>query len=190
MSEQPVIKTERLILRPFKLSDSPQVQHLASDKEIASTTLTIPHPYESGVAEDWIGTHAQRFQEGKAAVFALERQEDGRLLGAIGLEISPVHSRAEMGYWIGKPFWNRGYCTEAAAEMLRFGFEVLALNRIQARHFTRNPPSGKVMRKIGMTHEAHLRESVKKWDRFEDLELYAILKSDYEAKGERAGRTG
>jgi ribosomal-protein-alanine N-acetyltransferase len=63
--------------------------------------------------------------------------------------------------------------------VLRYGFEILGLNRIYATHFSRNPASGRVMQKIGMKHEGHLRQDGKKWDNYEDFETYAILRSEY-----------
>ena len=85
---------------------------------------------------------------------------------------------AEMGSWIGKPYWNQGYATEAAKAIIKQGFEVMKLNRIHAHHFARNAASGKVLLKIGMKHEGTLRQHVVKWDKFEDIELYGILKVD------------
>jgi ribosomal-protein-alanine N-acetyltransferase len=179
MPSQPTLRTERLLIRPFRLADALAVQTLAGRREVAATTLTIPHPYEKGVAEQWIATHRRRFRERKSAIFAIVRREDMQLLGAIGLEISAPHERAEMGYWVGVPYWNQGYCTEAAREVLRFAFEQLGLNRVQAQHFSSNPASGRVLQKIGMAHEGCRRQAVKKWGRYQDLELYAILQSDY-----------
>lgn len=176
--EQPSLQTQRLLLRPFAKSDAPDVQRLAGAFEVADTTLHIPHPYPDGAAEAWISTHITRFSDGESAIFAIIERRTDRVVGAIGLEIAAGEAAAEMGYWIGKPYWNLGYCTEAAGALVRFGFDVLKLNRIQARHFTRNPASGRVMQKVGMTHEGHLRQAVQKWGKFEDLELYAILKED------------
>lgn len=177
---QPILRTDRLRLRPFTMADAPEVQRLAGERQIGDTTGRIPHPYEDGMGEQWIATHRPRYQNGVAVTYAIERRSDGRLIGAVGLEIDAHDAKAELGYWTGKPYWNRGYCTEAAKEVLRFGFGVLGLNRIEARHFTRNPASGRVLQKIGMRHEGHLRQSIRKWDKFEDLELYAVLKSDFE----------
>ena len=84
-----------------------------------------------------------------------------------------------MGYWLGREHWNNDYCTEASRAVLKYGFEVLRLNRIFATHLSRNPASGKVMQKIGMRHEGHMRQAAKTWGKFEDLEYYGILKSDY-----------
>lgn len=179
MSQMPTIDTERLELRPFTLGDAPKVQRLAGDRDIASTTCNIPHPYEDGMAEEWIGTNRERFDRGELVNFAIVHRQEGSLLGAVGLTIDKRSERAELGYWIGKPYWNQGYCTEAAQAVLRYGFEVLGLNRIHATHFTRNPASGRVMQRIGMKHEGCLRQDFKKWDQFEDMEAYGILRSEY-----------
>jgi RimJ/RimL family protein N-acetyltransferase len=175
---QPSLQTERLLLRPFRLDDAPEVQRLAGDREVASTTLLIPHPYKDGMAEAWIATHEEQFAEGLQAVFAIVRKADQRLLGAIGLSIKSEHARAELGYWIGRPYWNQGYATEAAAAVVRYGFEALGLNRVFAQHMVRNPASGRVMQKIGMQHEGRLRQHVQKWDQFEDVEIYSLLRGD------------
>ncbi|NIS81560.1 MAG: GNAT family N-acetyltransferase [Anaerolineales bacterium] len=178
MTERLALQTKRLILRPFTLEDAHRVRLLAGDKDIASTTLNIPHPYEEGLAEEWISTHQERFEKGESVIFAIVLQKTGELIGAIGLEINPQHQRAEMGYWIGKPYWNNGYCTEAAKAVLRYGFDSLKLVRIQATHLKRNPASGRVMQKLGMMREGSLRKHVKKWGQYEDLEIYSILDDD------------
>jgi RimJ/RimL family protein N-acetyltransferase len=181
---RPTIETARLILRPFVLSDATEVQRLAGAREIAATTATIPHPYEDGAAETWIGTHREDFEKGKGLTLAVTLKPSGALVGAIGLRISREHQHAEIGYWIGLPYWNRGYCTEAAQAVLQYGFEALALQRIFAHHLTRNPASGRVMRKLGMTHEGRLRKHVKKWDAFEDMEAWGILQSEWNPQAE------
>ncbi|MGA1979801.1 MAG: GNAT family N-acetyltransferase [Sedimentisphaerales bacterium] len=179
--QYPSIETERLILRGFENEDAGEVQRLAGDKAIASTTLRIPHPYEDGVAEKWIGTHHEDFEQGKVVDFAITERKAGYLIGAIGLTINKEHENAELGYWLGRQYWNKGYCTEAAKAVLRYGFEELGLNRIQAQHFKRNAASGRVMRAIGMLYEGRLRQHLKKWNKFEDVEVYGILKAEYEA---------
>jgi RimJ/RimL family protein N-acetyltransferase/diadenosine tetraphosphate (Ap4A) HIT family hydrolase len=176
--EQPSITTERLILRPFTLADAPDVQCLAGDRAVADTTQAIPHPYEDGMAEVWISTHQPRFEKGELAVFAITLKTNGSLIGTVGLTINPVHSRAELGYWVGKAYWKRGYCTEAAVAVVRYGFDVLGLNRIYAHHLSRNPASGRVMAKIGMQHEGTLRKNVIKWGVFEDVETWGRLRDD------------
>jgi ribosomal-protein-alanine N-acetyltransferase len=178
MPPYPTLQTARLILRPFQLSDAADVQRLAGAPEVASTTLNIPHPYKDGMAEEWIARHQEQFDNGQMVHFAVTLKPQGTLTGAVGLEINARHERAEMGYWIGVPYWGNGYCTEAARAVLRYGFEVLKLHRIFASHFPRNPPSGRVMEKIGMKQEGLLRGHVKKQDRFEDYVVYGLLRED------------
>ena len=179
----PILTTSRLILRPFTLADAPVVTELAGDYAIADTTASIPHPYEEWMAVEWISTHQPSSERGDMITFAITHRLKGYLIGAISLfHFERSHNLAEMGYWVGKPYWNQGYCTEAAREVLRYGFETLKLNRIQARHLTRNPASGRVMEKAGMKFEGVLRQSLYRWGVFEDAAMYAILREELEAE--------
>jgi ribosomal-protein-alanine N-acetyltransferase len=178
---QPTLQTKRLILRPFELTDGDDVRRLAGDRAIADTTLQIPHPYEVGMAEEWILTRGPRFEAGEEVVFAVVLRESGELIGAMGLVIEGKFRKAELGYWIGRPYWGNGYCTEAGQAVLEYGFQALNLNRIHAYHFKRNPASGRVMQKLGLKHEGSAREHVMKWGLVEDVELYGILRSDWQS---------
>jgi RimJ/RimL family protein N-acetyltransferase len=173
----PALRTERLVLRPFTLADAADVQRLAGAAEVADTTLNIPHPYENGMAEAWIETHWPSFERRELAVFAIT-EADGPLLGAVSLRLEPAHQRAELGYWVGVPYWGRGYATEAAVAIIRYGFELLDLHRVYATHLVRNPASGRVLLKAGMTYEGCHRQHARKQGRFEDLAGYAILRTD------------
>jgi RimJ/RimL family protein N-acetyltransferase len=179
MSEPPTLTSDRLVLRPFEPTDAPAVQAIAGAREIADTTLSIPHPYPDGAAAAWIGTHRAAWQAGTAVTYAITRRDAGALVGAIGLSIDAAHASAEMGYWVAVPHWNQGYCTEAVRRLMDFAFGPLRLHRIQARHLTRNPGSGRVMQKLGMRLEGVSRDAVLKWGQFEDLALYAILASEW-----------
>ncbi|UCD23720.1 MAG: GNAT family N-acetyltransferase [Gemmatimonadota bacterium] len=181
MTGIPTLSTNRLILRPFNLNDAARVRELAGDREVAATTANIPHPYEEGMAEEWIAGHAGSFESGKTVTLAIVLEPE-ELIGAVGLVLNELHRSAELGYWIGKPYWNQGYCTEAAQEMVRYGFEVLGLNRIQARYMTKNPASGRVMEKLGMSHEGVLRQSLTRFGTFEDAAMYSILHDEYREK--------
>jgi [ribosomal protein S5]-alanine N-acetyltransferase len=179
MAQQPTLETKRLVLRPFTLQDASVVQDLVSAREIADTTLAIPHPYEQGMAEAWIGSHQKGFDEGNSVHFAITVRYSSQLVGAITLRLQPVHSYAEMGYWVGVPYWGNGYCTEAVGAVLKYGFEERRLNRIYAVHFKRNPASGRVMQKNGMVYEGCLHQHVRKWDGYEDLMQYGILQTEW-----------
>lgn len=180
MIQRPTLHTDRLLLRPFTSADAKDVQRLAGDKAIADTTLNIPHPYLDGVAEEWIATHQSGFEARKVVNFAVVSRDTGELFGCASLiNLSARYERAELGYWIGRPYWNKGYCTEAARAVVEYGFSVLELRRIYARFLKRNPASGRVMEKIGMLREGCLREHAKKQEQFEDIVLYGVLKSEW-----------
>jgi RimJ/RimL family protein N-acetyltransferase len=181
MPEQPTLTTERLTLRPFVPDDAFDVERYAGVREIADTTLTIPHPYPHGAATEWVLKHAPAWEEGSAATFAIIENESGRFVGVTSLMMKLEHRRAELGYWIAIDRWNRGYGTESNQRIVDFGFEVLGLHRIEARHFLRNPASGQVMRKLGMQHEGVERDSALKGDRFESLAVYSILEEEWRA---------
>jgi RimJ/RimL family protein N-acetyltransferase len=182
---RPTLETERLVLRPFDPGDASRVQLLAGDRAVAATTKNIPHPYEDGMAEQWIGTHQDRFEKGQEIVFAITRKGGGELIGAIGLVLNLAQQNAEMGYWIGRPYWGCGYCTEAGRAVLRYAFAELHLHRVHAHHMSHNPASGRVMQKLGMRHEGRLREHVKKWDKFYDVDAYGALGSEIAASESR-----
>ena len=179
MKQRPTFETQRLTLRPFEWTDAKDVQRLAGDRAVADTTLNVPYPYEDGMAEKWIGTHQTKFEAGELANFAVVLRGSGELVGTIGLAIERRFDRAELGYWIGATYWNRGYCTEAGQVLLAFGFGELNLNRVHASHLGRNPASGRVMEKLGMTREGICRQHVKKWDCYEDIVLYGMLKTEW-----------
>lgn len=175
----PTIETARLILRPFAASDAPAVYEHVKEWDVASTTLNIPHPYEPSMADSWIRSHAISAAAGDGFTLAIIDRESGGLIGSISLRLSPPHDRGELGYWVGRPYWGRGYVTEAAAAVMKYGFETLGLNRIEAHYLSRNPASGRVMQKLGMTWEGRMREHVKKWGQYEDVEACSILRREY-----------
>ena len=181
MKPYPTLQTERLILREFTLEDVPEVQRLAGAYEIARMTLLIPHPYEDGMAEEWIASLRPSYEAGEQVTFAVVLREGGDLVGCIGMGLNARDNSGELGYWIGVPYWGRGYCTEAAREMVRYGFEVLGLHRIYANHFGSNLASGRVMQKLGMSYEGTRREHYKKWGEYEDQVEYGLLASEWRA---------
>jgi RimJ/RimL family protein N-acetyltransferase len=148
----PTLTTTRLILRPFGLGDADAVQRLAGDPDIARTTKNIPHPYPDGAAGRWISTHEEEFASGRGCTVAVVERGTGALVGAIGLALNLGNRRAELGYWIGKPWWGRGYATEAAGAVIGYGFE------------------------------GRLRCHLFKDGQFEDLEVYGILREEWEGR--------
>ncbi|MBW7477335.1 GNAT family N-acetyltransferase [Paenibacillus oenotherae] len=170
--------TRRLTLRQLELHDADAIEHLAGDKDVADTTLSMPHPYPAGSAATFINARREAAARGEGYSFAVTSTEDSVFLGIVGLHINKTHHMAELGYWIGKPYWGYGYCTEAAARVVQFAFDELELNRVFAAAMTRNPASYKVMEKIGMKYEGILRNHIRKGDTYEDLRYYGLLRTD------------
>lgn len=169
------LETARLILRELSESDIAELVPLIGAREVAATTLRIPHPYEEKHARQFLASAAKENE----LRLGLRLRINGRLCGGIGLHPEMEHRRAELGYWIGVPFWGNGYATEAAREVVRYGFEGLNLNRIFANYFRGNDKSGRVLEKIGMRHEGCIRQGVLKAGKFIDLEMYSILSEDH-----------
>jgi RimJ/RimL family protein N-acetyltransferase/uncharacterized damage-inducible protein DinB len=177
---QPTLHTDRLVLRPFALSDAADIQRLAGVREVAMMTANIPHPYPDGAAEAWIRglehSRSQGVMKASELVFAITDRDGGALLGAVGLVQLPAHARAELGYWIARDAWGRGYATEAARAVLEFGFATLGLERIDATYMTGNPASARVMQKLGMVFESLHPRLYRRDGVFRDSGRYAILR--------------
>lgn len=178
---QMYLKTERLILRPFANEDAPILGRLIGAYEISVTTLNIPHPYPEGAAEEYIQRTREGFERGDAFNFALTLAADGAFIGSMSIHANWKHHRAEVGYWTGVPYWNQGYASEALRRVIQFGFEVLELNRIEARYFRENGASRRVMEKAGMVYEGMMRQHDLKWGEYKDLGICAIVREDWEA---------
>lgn len=181
MTNFPTLETERLILnRPTENDLGDLILHLNSDNVFSENTLNIPFPYQNENAEFWIHELVNKgFEEKKNFTFAIREKENPKLIGAIGIHLDKVHLKAEIGYWIGKEFWNKGFVSEAVREIIRFGFQDLGLNKIYATHFPHNPASGKIMQNCGMKLEATLKQEYFKNGKPLDVLKYSVLKQDF-----------
>ena len=177
MTARPTLETARLRLRPYRDDDIAELLPLIGTREVAATTLRIAHPYTEQDARAFFALA----QDPDKIWLAITLRTDGHVIGGIGLRLEPKHQHAELGYWLGVPYWGQGYATEAAREMLRYGFKDLGLHRIFASHFKHNPASGRILTKLGMLYEGCQREHLRKWDEFVDSELYGILRQEWEA---------
>ena len=174
-----VLRTERLLLRSLRPDDIPALLPLIGARQVAATTLRVPHPYTQEDAEEFLKYSESVWEKSEGARFGVFLREGERLCGGIGLLVNHDHNHAEIGYWIGVPFWGNGYCTEAVSEVLKYGFDHLKLSRIHSNHFSTNPASGRVLRKVRMKHEGTLRRHILKWGEYLDVELYGLLASEY-----------
>lgn len=141
------IQTERLQLRPLRMSDAARVARFAGDPGVACMILRAPTPYLECAAEGWIMTLNARKPLNEDFVYAVDREGEG-LVGTIG-----AHKRGdenfEVGYWFGRPYWGQGYATEA---LRGFISEACRLGALQAGHFADNPASGRVLQKGGFAY--------------------------------------
>lgn len=167
-----------LRIRPLTYGDEARVQELAGAIEIASTTLSFPHPYPPGAGRAWIEKKLDTFAKGEEMALAIELE--GGYIGSTGFFFNRRDDSAELGYWIGKPYWGRGLASLAAATVIRFGFEELGLHRIQAQVMSRNPGSARVLEKAGLRYEGLLRGAIKKWDVYEDVLIYSVLAGEWQ----------
>jgi ribosomal-protein-alanine N-acetyltransferase len=140
------ITTERLSLRPYRLSDAPRLRELVNDVAIARMLKRVPHPYPQGEAERWIGTHAALRAQDRGYIFAIESA--GALAGTVSIEAHP-NGEFELGYWLAVKHWGKGFATEAVHRVLAFAFDELALPYVRASHLADNPASGRVLGKVG-----------------------------------------
>lgn len=177
MQGPPSITTERLVLRPFRREDAPRVQELAGAREIYETTENVPHPYEDGMAEQWIASLDAKFESREQIAFAITLADGGALAGSVSLRVATPHRRASLGYWLGVPYWGRGYATEAAIAVIRYAFDDLGLHKVTAQHMLGNPASGRVMVKAGMQREGELVDNLLKDGVFHTLAVYGIVKA-------------
>ena len=177
-----VLETERLQLRPFEASDAPALSRIVSAREVYDGTVTIPHPYEPEWAAEYIAAMENENE------LAITLRSDGTLVGSMALVVEPQHSRAELGYVVGVPFWGNGYATEAGRAMLEHAFGTLGLNRVFAYCFARNRASRRVLEKLGMTREGGRRAHTLKDGEFLDDDAFGILACEWPAKEPNAGR--
>lgn len=139
----PVLETKRLALRAARLEDAKAVAALANDRRIAENTARIPYPYKLADAEQFI---AGANRKGEAAYLITLR--DGTIVGACGLMFH-YDDTPEIGYWLGVPYWNKGYATEALHALIDYAFTDLTHDAVQAGARVTNPASRRVLEKCG-----------------------------------------
>ena len=181
MTENFVLETQRLRLRPLKRSDTSAIQKSASVREISDTMISIPHPYFAGEAERYINRQLAEQAAGRSVAFAIEQKINEGFCGLIELrDIEREHSQGELSFWLAVEVWGRGYMSEVVQAIVQYGFEVLGLNRLYAYHMVRNPACGRVLEKNGFIQEGLLRQRVRKWGQFEDVMVRAILRQEWQ----------
>lgn len=147
------IRTERLVLRPLELSDAPRVRFVTNEWDVARMTSSVPFPQPLISVEGFLLIEQARRPLEKDHVFAIDLPGEG-LIGIIGAHVRGGDyegGHVEIGYSIGKPYWGKGYATEAARAVAEFAAD-LARGPVMARHFADNPASGRVLAKAGFSY--------------------------------------
>lgn len=135
------MRSERLNFRPLEASDAGRIAVLVGEWDIARMTSRIPHPYSLLDADLWIGSIG-------TDEFVWGVEHDGKLIGAVGY-MKGKPAQAEIGYWIGKPWWGQGFATEATRTLVQHCFRACAFRRLTCGHFVDNPASARVIAKLG-----------------------------------------
>jgi RimJ/RimL family protein N-acetyltransferase len=141
------IETNRLTLRPVRLSDAPRIARFCDDPGVGRNLAQTPLPYLEAAAEGWLMILAARESAARDFVFAVESPGEG-LIGVVGAHRRKLDS-FEIGYWFGRPFWGLGFATEAVGA---FVTEARRLGDLEAGHFVDNPASGRVLAKSGFAY--------------------------------------
>lgn len=146
------IATERLILRPLEARDRARLIKLANNWKVAKNLSKMPYPYTEAAADWWLGQQAQLWASGKSVALAVTIE--GEMIGGIGVGVREDRDDEEweLGYWLGEPYWNRGYASEAATALRDHAFSVLKLERVVAGHYAENHASGRILSKLGFRY--------------------------------------
>ena len=165
------LQLKSCVIRTWSSSDAEAVQRYANNRKIWQNLRDVfPHPYTLDDAHAFL---SRVTNEQPSATFAIALPSEA--IGCIGLQLGrDVHRKtAELGYWLGEPFWGRGIMSEAVAELTRWAFEAFDLERIFAEPFANNPASMRVLERAGFVCEGRLRSSVFKDGRCLDSFLFA-----------------
>src|SRR5215210_2564555 len=181
----PNIETERLLLRKMRIEDAQDLFEYARDQDVARYTTWAPH---SSVEDSkaYLRRIMDLYAAREVSEWGLVHKADARLIGTCGfIDWTPYHARAEVGYAMSQRYWGQGIMTEAVREVIRFGFEVMMLNRVEARCIVANIGSARVMEKCGMSYEGILREHMYAKGHYDDLKMYSILRKEWQPDGKQ-----
>ena len=169
---------DQVHLSEFRASDKPELVRHLNDPDIYARTLRIPFPYTEADADEWLALVARTtLQQGRPVQWAIRNAADA-LIGGCGfdrLQVGKSH-RAEVGYWLAKPWWGRGLMTAVVQRVCRHAFEEFGLAKVTAHVFPHNPASARVLEKCGFREEGYLRQHFLKDGRFVDARLFGLLR--------------
>ena len=176
----PTLRTERLTLRKMLPSDAADMYSYASRSDVTEYLLWSPHPSQKYTA-DYLKYIRSRYAVGDFYDWAVVENESGRMIGTCGFtRFDLPHNGGEIGYVLNPEFHGKGYATEAAERVIRFGFEELMLHRIEAKFMEGNASSLNVMKKLGMTFEGYKRDGMLVKNKYRTIGVCAILKDEWQ----------
>ncbi|GAS81205.1 GCN5 family acetyltransferase [Paenibacillus amylolyticus] len=179
MTPFPELETKRLLLKEIRQSDSQDIFHIFSSDEVTKF-YDVESFKNMKQAEALIQRWNERFENGQVIRWGIALKSDGRVIGTCGFHgWLKQHHKAAMGYELAPEFWQQGYMTEVAQEIVEYGFNNLELNRIEAFVEPENTGSRELLKKIGFSEEGILKENYYWKDRFVDNVIYAFLKKEY-----------
>ncbi len=173
------IEGESIRIRKLRISDAKDLYENVRDKEIVKWTLMIPHPYPKDGALKFIRRTHYSIKKGNAFAFGIEYRETGKVIGVISIHVDWKDKKGEIGYWLGKRYWNQGLMTETVQLIKKFGFDQLNLNRIYARVFENNIGSNKLLEKCGFQLEGNFREVNFRYNQWHNELWFGILRREY-----------
>ncbi len=165
-----------LTLRRWRAADLDSLVRYANNRNVwINLKDRFPHPYTPADGRGWL-VHCDALPD-PLTNFAIEFQKE--VIGGIGLDPhTDVHRvMASIGYWLGEPFWGRGFATSAVKTISEYAFKTFDLQRLQATVFEWNAPSARVLEKAGYAYEGRMRKSILKDGRLADMLLYARLRT-------------
>lgn len=174
------IETKRLVLRRFIPEDARAMFDNWASSDAVTKYLTWPTHSSVEIAQWVVNDWVSHYEDPKYYQWAIVPKDFGQPIGSIAaVKVEDEVAMIEIGYCIGEKWWGKGIVTEAFQALIAFLFENVGVNRIQARHDSQNPASGRVMQKCGLTYEGTLRKADRNNTGICDACMYSILKDEY-----------
>lgn len=178
-AKMPQLETERLLLRAMRVGDTDDMFAYAKNPEVSEFLLWKPHQ-NPGYTRSYLEYLAGRYRLGQHFEWAMVCRADGHMIGTCGFSrIDCVHNCAELGYVLNPAYRGKGLVPEAARRVLKFGFDVLGMHRIEARYMVGNAASLRVMQKLGMMPEGVSRGAMLVKGAYRDIGTCAILAQEF-----------
>jgi [ribosomal protein S5]-alanine N-acetyltransferase len=178
--EIPVLETERLLIRKIELNDVDDLFEVFSDPEVTHHMTWEVSKTKEETLKNFITVVMERHKKGESVDWSIVHKDSKKVIGNCAfVGWSDQHSKAEIGFVLNKHYWGKGFASEVLKELIRFGFEVIQLNRIEGVCDPDNVGSEKVMQKVGMKFEGLLRKNEYIKGEFRDTKVFSILKEEY-----------